>query len=40
MGIQRAEADEKNVEDKTSTKAKGETRRNLLVGGIKKHFKI
>lgn len=38
MGIQRAEADEKNVEDKTSTKAKGETRRNLLVGGSKRAF--
>lgn len=35
------EADEKNVENKTSTKAEGETRRNLLVGvEVKEHFKI
>ena len=36
MEIQRAEADEKNMENKTSTKPEGETRRNLLVGGSKK----
>lgn len=36
MGIQRAEADEKYMENKTSAKAEGETRRNLLVGGSKK----
>lgn len=37
MGIQRAEADEKNVENKTSTKAEGEI---YLLGVVKEHFKI